>query len=129
MSDQGESRLRRRSVLVRVSLGSALAMAIRPSGAAEGEDATCDQAPELVPVQGCTDRDPNDAPGRGRRCAPTGCTDNDPNDAPGRGIRCRPRGCTDNDPNDAPGRGVRCGVRRSCTDSDPNDAPGRGRRC
>ena len=88
MSDQGESRLRRRSVLVRVSLGSALAMAIRPSGAAEGEDATCDQAPELVPVQGCTDRDPNDA-GRGVRCGVRrSCTDSDPNDAPGRGRRC-----------------------------------------
>jgi len=74
-------------------------------------------------AQRCTDRDPNDGVGRGRRCAPrynTGVTDRDPNDGVGAG------------------RGYRRPVynrpvyRRSCTDSDGGrfaDPGGRGRRC
>ena len=50
-----------------------------------------------------------------------GCTDRDPNDAAGNG---RGRGVSDSDPNDPGG----CG-RRACSDSDPNDPASRGRRC
>lgn len=74
----------------------------------------------------CTDRDPSDAPGRGRGCG-SGCTDRDPNDRAGYGRRCGGGGCSDRDPNDPVGRGRYCG--RSCSDSDPNDPVGRGRHC
>jgi hypothetical protein len=74
-------------------------------------------------AQRCTDSDPNDGVGRGRRCAPryrTGITDRDPNDGVGAG------------------RGYRRPVyrrpvyRRRCTDSDSGsyaDPGGRGRHC
>jgi hypothetical protein len=57
------------------------------------------------------------------------CTDRDPSDGVGRGRRCRRPSCTDRDPQDGVGRGRRCGPRRRCTDSDPRDGVGRGRRC
>lgn len=60
-----------------------------------------------------------------------GCTDSDPYDRAGNGRRCGGAvvaGCTDNDPRDPAGAGVRCG-RPACTDRDPYDGAGRGRRC
>lgn len=52
------------------------------------------------------------------------CSDSDPYDPAGRGRRCGCRGISDSDPNDPAG----CG-RRTCSDSDPYDAAGAGRHC
>jgi hypothetical protein len=51
------------------------------------------------------------------------CSDSDPYDPVGRGRRCC-RGISDSDPNDPAG----CG-RRRCSDSDPHDPAGLGRHC
>jgi len=51
------------------------------------------------------------------------CSDSDPYDPAGRGRRCC-RGVSDSDPYDPAG----CG-RRSCSDSDPYDPAGAGRHC
>ncbi len=84
----------------------------------------------------CTDRDPYDPVGRGRRCRRrrryTGITDRDPSDPAGygRGWRRRRRytGITDRDPYDPVGNGRgRRRRRRYVTDSDPYDPVGRGR--
>jgi hypothetical protein len=126
-----DPRLGRRLLVVRVAgmtaLGSAAAEAALPAPPAA-------ELPGATPVQGRTDNDPNDAPGRGIRGyggGGGGRTDNDPNDAPGRGIRGGGggggRGVTDNDPSDGPGRGRGWAGGRSVTDNDPSDGPGRGR--
>lgn len=63
----------------------------------------------------------------------SGCTDSDPVDRAGAGRRCGAvvvAGCSDSDPRDPAGAGVRCGRPvRACTDRDPYDGVGRGRRC
>jgi hypothetical protein len=70
----------------------------------------------------CSDRDPYDPAGRGRRCC-SGVSDRDPHDPAGCGRRsCR--GISDRDPHDPAG----CG-RRRCSDSDPHDPAGLGRHC
>ena len=72
---------------------------------------------EASAQSGCSDADSGrygDPGGNGRRCRrPTGCSDRDPSDPIGRGRRCggRPAGCTDRDTgrySDPVGRGRRC---------------------
>lgn len=86
-------------------------------------------------AQGCSDSDPSDPIGRGRRCTyrpRTGCSDRDPTDPGGAGVRCTATGCSDSDPTDPVGSGRRCrsgNVYSGCSDSDPTDPGGRGVRC
>jgi hypothetical protein len=130
------ARLGRRILVLRVaSLGAAAGtLAITAEAAPPVPAVTLPEG--ATPVQGRSDNDPNDAPGRGIRGGyggGRGRSDNDPNDAPGRGIRGGDYGgggrtVTDNDPNDGPGRGRGYAPpQRSVTDNDPNDGPGRGR--
>jgi hypothetical protein len=130
--------LGRRILVLRVaSLGAAAGTLAVPlaTTAAAAPVVPAPQLPDaVVPVQGRSDNDPNDAPGRGIRGGyggGGGRTDNDPNDSPGRGIRGGGygggRGVSDSDPYDGPGRGRGYSQPRSVTDNDPNDGPGRGR--
>lgn len=83
--------------------------------------------PERAEAQ-CSDSDPYDPAGRGRRCGVSGCSDSDPNDPGGNGRHCRAAsGCSDSDPYDPGGNGRHC--RRSCSDADPYDPGGAGRHC
>ena len=106
------------------------------AGGVAGAGALMAVSSEAFAMQGCTDSDPTDASGRGRRCR-SGCSDSDsgPNSDPvGNGRSCRrTSGCSDSDsgPNSDPGGNGRS-CRRSCSDSDsgPNSDPvGRGRSC
>ena len=91
---------------------------------------------------GCSDSDPSDASGNGRKCnRSSGCSDNDSGsnaDMAGNGRSCRlpaRSGCSDSDSGpgaDIAGNGRRCGARAGCTDSDPGehgDPEGEGRHC
>ena len=90
----------------------------------------------------CSDSDPSDASGNGRKCnRSSGCSDNDSGgnaDIAGNGRSCRQparSGCSDSDSGpqaDIAGNGRRCGARAGCTDSDPGehgDPEGQGRSC
>lgn len=80
------NRLARRLLVVKAGSAAALTVA----GVAV--------APTVAEAQRSTDRDPNDAEGRGR--GGRGSSDNDPRDAAGRS-----RSITDRDPTDGEGRG------------------------
>ena len=68
---------------------------------------------------GCSDSDPSDPGGNGRRCTrggtpSTGCSDRDSGssgDPGGRGRHCVSTGCSDSDPSDPSGSGRNCGGR------------------
>lgn len=129
MTDDTSLKLKRRLLVLRLgALPSVAALAPLAAEARPLAPATPDRA---VPVQGYTDSDPSDGPGRGRgpRRGNTGITDSDPSDGPGQGRGARRgTGITDADPSDGPGNG-RGGARRQTgiTDSDPSDGPGQGR--
>jgi hypothetical protein len=70
-----------------------------PRGDPGGRGRNCTTTPTPTPTPtppsaGCSDRDPTDPGGRGRRCTPTttppssGCSDSDPADPIGRGRSC-----------------------------------------
>ncbi|MGG5807945.1 hypothetical protein [Falsiroseomonas sp. CW058] len=126
MDQDATPKLRRRLLVLRLgAIPSAALLAPR------GSEARVAMAPQggAAPVQGWTDSDPSDGPGRGRgpRRGGTGISDSDPSDGPGQGRgAARGSGVTDNDPSDGPGRG-RGGRGSGISDSDPSDGPGRGR--
>jgi hypothetical protein len=75
-------------------------------------------SPEARAQSGCSDNDPSDPYGQGRRCsggtARTGCSDRDSgngSDPGGQGRNCVATGCSDSDPSDPSGSGRNCGRR------------------
>ncbi|WP_137127733.1 hypothetical protein [Roseomonas sp. HF4] len=123
--DQGETRLRRRLVVLRVAVVGTAATAL-------GGCVLVPAAP-VRPAQvrtGISDADPSDGPGMGRGGGRrTGISDADPSDGPGMGRGGgRRSGINDADPSDGPGMGRGSGGRRTgINDADPSDGPGRGR--
>jgi hypothetical protein len=109
--------------------------AMRMIGAAGAAVATAIALPASAQDDGavalCSDSDPYDPAGYGRRCG--GCSDSDPYDPVGGGRSCGGSyaRCSDSDPYDPGGYGRHCGGRPSygCSDSDPYDPGGRGRHC
>lgn len=88
---------------------------------------------EAAAQGGCSDSDPSDPGGSGRRCSGgnvrTGCSDRDSGgsaDPGGHGRHCVATGCSDSDPSDPGGSGRNCGgnqragseVRGRCTYSE-----------
>jgi hypothetical protein len=77
-------------------------------------------------AQGCSDSDPGDPLGHGRRCTGggttrSGCSDRDSGngaDPGGHGRNCVASGCSDNDPTDPGGSGRNCGGNQRAGGSD-----------
>ena len=75
---------------------------------------------EAAAQSGCSDSDPSDPLGQGRRCtggggARSGCSDRDSGssgDPGGNGRHCVSTGCSDSDPTDPGGSGRNCGGNR-----------------